>query len=646
MLTIIMLLEFYQLFVHKFSNTVENISFIFFSILLVIQYNVFSKIGKERKRAKLILDNLSETLIYQYVIENGIGGYTYLSNAIQNLSNFLPNDILNNPELLCQIINKEDVPTIQMAEAKSLETLSVFDVEFRINVDSIEKWLHVHSLPYKKDNKIIFDGYMTDITDKKVTEESLRSEKQLLRTVIDNIPDSVYVKDIDGRKILINVANLMNTHYKSENDILGKTDFDLFPLELANKFNIDDQSVFKTGLPVLNREEFLITNDGTKKWQLTSKIPIFDSTGNVNGLVGIGRDITKIKESEEKLKEAMNIAKLGSWEYDVSSDQFTFNNQFYSIYGTRVEKEGIFMSSEMYTQKFVHPDDMEIVSTEIKNAMDTNNPDYQVVLEHRIRRVNNEIGYISVYIRIKKDDLGNTVKIYGVNQDITDRKSIELELTRKNSYLEYASKIIRHDMYSGINMYLPRGINGLKRKLNEEVINTLRLGPSLNLMKGGLSHLQKVYKGVYEFTNLIKQNAELHTSLNSLDTILINFINNTSYKDQVIIDKLPMKDVNPDLFCIAIDNLIRNGLKYNDSEIKMVHIYQLDDDNIIIEDNGRGLTQTEYLKLLKNEGRKDNQKETGSGLGLSICKAILDEHKFIINYEDTMFGTKIKIKLK
>jgi signal transduction histidine kinase len=114
----------------------------------------------------------------------------------------------------------------------------------------------------------------------------------------------------------------------------------------------------------------------------------------------------------------------------------------------------------------------------------------------------------------------------------------------------------------------------------------------------------------------------------------------------VAIDYLPTIEVNQALFCTAIDNLIRNGLKYNDSESKMVAIFMEDEEHIAIQDNGRGMTQLEFEHLSQPYTRRDGQKETGTGLGLNICVAILEEHGFKLSCEKNETGTKMRIKIK
>jgi K+-sensing histidine kinase KdpD len=193
---------------------------------------------------------------------------------------------------------------------------------------------------------------------------------------------------------------------------------------------------------------------------------------------------------------------------------------------------------------------------------------------------------------------------------------------------------------------MPRGLRSLRRRLNDETIKELRIEAPLKMLDEGLKHTQKVYAGVKEFTNLVKENVQLDTKEVDLKEILKNYLSSTSYTKQVVIDDLITMNVNEPLFCTAIDNLIRNGLKYNDSGTKTVMIFMEDDNTLCVQDNGRGMTQTEFENLSKPYIRKKEQKESGSGLGLNICIAILKEHSFNITAEKCNPGTKLRIKLK
>jgi signal transduction histidine kinase len=232
--------------------------------------------------------------------------------------------------------------------------------------------------------------------------------------------------------------------------------------------------------------------------------------------------------------------------------------------------------------------------------------------------------------------------------DMTNNSEKELmrQVMEKNVYLEHAAKILRHDMHSGINTYLPRGVRSLERRLGEDRIKELKIQAPLRLIKDGLAHSQQVYRGVFEFTNLVRENATLTLEKVSIKESLTQYLKRTAYKDQVkISSELPDAYINEALFCTAIDNLIRNGLKYNDSKTKFVKI-SMENNKLSIADNGRGLSIEAFKELKKPYTRKTNQKESGSGLGLNICMAILNEHGFEIRLKDVEKGTTFLIDIK
>jgi len=255
-----------------------------------------------------------------------------------------------------------------------------------------------------------------------------------------------------------------------------------------------------------------------------------------------------------------------------------------------------------------------------------------------------------VYLRATYNPIigedGKPYSVMKIATDITQSVNQQMEIEKKNAYLEHAAKILRHDMHSGINTYIPRGISSLERRLTPELMKQCKLDMPFRLLKEGLSHTQKVYKGVYEFTNLVKKDTILETQELNLKSILADYLRSTSYSDSVIIEDLGISQVNESLFCTAIDNLIRNGLKYNDNSTKCVKIYKTE--NVInVEDNGRGMTQEDFDNLSKPYARKKDQVESGSGLGLNICVAILNEHEFDVSCKKSKSGgTIISIKIK
>jgi PAS domain S-box-containing protein len=166
-------------------------------------------------------------------------------------------------------------------------------------------WASVTKVPLRDQNGKVkgLVGISRDITEIKQVEETLIQERSLLRTLIDNLPDGVYIKDTAGRKTMVNPADLKVLGCKTEAEAIGKSDFDLFPTDIAEKFWADDQKVLQ-GEPVLNREEYVMNDAGEKRWLLTSKLTLRDQDGRITGLVGIGRDITGQKRTEEMLRQS------------------------------------------------------------------------------------------------------------------------------------------------------------------------------------------------------------------------------------------------------------------------------------------------------------------------------------------------------
>jgi PAS domain S-box-containing protein len=148
-------------------------------------------------------------------------------------------------------------------------------------------------------------GMSRDITHIKRIEDELAAERNMLRSVIENLPDPIFVKDAQGRYILDNAAHATSLGAKNREDVIGRTSFDFFPPEEAAAFKRDDDRVVASGIPMENHEECVPDEQGRRRWLLTTKAPILNpQTGEVERLVCIRRDITQTKEAEEKLKAA------------------------------------------------------------------------------------------------------------------------------------------------------------------------------------------------------------------------------------------------------------------------------------------------------------------------------------------------------
>jgi two-component system, sensor histidine kinase and response regulator len=175
-------------------------------------------------------------------------------------------------------------------------------------------WLSVSARPLKDPTGALRGGVAVfrDITVRKHTEEALSKERNLLRTLIDSVPDYIYIKDGECRFVLANTAHLEIMGATTLEQVLGKTDFDVFPPELAARYCADEQEVVRTGHPLVDREEPVLDHRGQQRWVSTTKVPWRDSSGEVVGIIGLSRDITTHKQAEDALQRAKEAAEAAN----------------------------------------------------------------------------------------------------------------------------------------------------------------------------------------------------------------------------------------------------------------------------------------------------------------------------------------------
>ena len=276
-------------------------------------------------------------------------------------------------------------------------------------------------------------GVMVDITDLKKAHESLQESEMYYRTIFENTGTATLIFEKNGIISLANTKCEELSGYSKE-EIEGKKRWIDFVADEDKERMMNFHNLRETNPDsVPQNYEFKLKNkNGDIRDVYANIVPIPHTNNRLVSLLDITdkKQSTKaLRESKAKLRIAMDMAKLVSWEYDVKTDMFTFDDQFYSLYGTSIQKEDIkMMSSEEYAKRFIPPEESYLVAEEIAKTLETDDPNYFQTIEHSIIRADNEKRFILVSLGIIKDSKGQTIKIYGANQDITERKKAEIEL--------------------------------------------------------------------------------------------------------------------------------------------------------------------------------------------------------------------------
>jgi len=188
----------------------------------------------------------------------------------------------------------------------------------------------------------------------------------------------------------------------------------------------------------------------------------------------IWRDITEqkkaeetIRKSEAQLDNAMKLAKMGNWSFDVESGIFTFNDNFYSIFETNAaEMGGYEMTLQEYSEKFAHLDDPKAVSKEAEKSISTTDPNYDSFTQTIIKIPNRKVKNVAVRTFTERDENGKTIRIFGVNQDITELKEVGKELQLAKERAEDSESQIRTLINTIPDLVWTKDVNGVYLNCN------------------------------------------------------------------------------------------------------------------------------------------------------------------------------------
>ncbi|MBC8357768.1 MAG: PAS domain S-box protein [Candidatus Aminicenantes bacterium] len=276
------------------------------------------------------------------------------------------------------------------------------------------------------------------------------------------------------------------------------------------------------------------------------------------------KDITERKQAEEllrtseaQLSNAMQIARLGNWEYDVVSDLFTFNDHFYAIFRTTADKVGGYtMSPARYTELFLYPDDKAVVAIEMKKAFEAVDPYFSRQLEHRIVYADGNIGWISVRFFIVKDDHGRTVKTYGVNQDITERKKAEEKIEKSLKEKEVLLKEIHHRVKNNMQI-ISSLLNIQSANIEDENMREV-----FNVCQSRIRSMALMHETLYKSEDLAR--IDFSEYIRRLTTHLMSMYREGIEPIRLNLDIVDVYlDINRAIPCgMIINELVSNSLKH------------------------------------------------------------------------------------
>jgi PAS domain S-box-containing protein len=333
-------------------------------------------------------------------------------------------------------------------------------------------WVDVQAQAMEENGKRY--GWITllsDITERKRAEEKFRESEEKFRSIVETSSDQIFMIDKDYKLLSINQA-AADLSRKSPQEMIGRSIFEVFPENIAAGFSKNIKNVFDTSKGILIEEKMAFQD--REFYSSTNLNPIKDDTGNVLAVTGVVRDITERKQLEQELQqsrnsllEAQQIARVGSWDWDILTNIISYSDEFNRIFGQHIRNFEAFLDS-------IHPDDRESVDKSVNEALWANKP-YDI--ECRIVLPNEEERIISAQGRVTFDNAGKPVRMIGTVQDITERRQVEEKLKQSEEkyrdLFENASDLIQSCTMEGKCIYVNKAWRDALGYSEKEVLNII-----------------------------------------------------------------------------------------------------------------------------------------------------------------------------
>ncbi|MEM8831613.1 MAG: PAS domain S-box protein [Cyanobacteria bacterium P01_G01_bin.19] len=383
-------------------------------------------------------------------------------------------------QLFLNTLHPEDRDRTDEAVKQALANHSEYDIEYRVvGKDGSVRWLAAKGKGfYNQDGKpVSMMGTMQDIDRRKQAEAELVKTNSILQSIISDTSSIIFVKDLEGKYVTANqsAADLLGIRIE---EMLGQDDTAFFPTETAQSIMAADRQVIQKGISWAYEEEVLIGEKSRSEAMplglslLTNKYPWRDNEGNILGVIGICRDITPLKQSQQQLREqeqllrlALESANAGSWDWEINTGKIVWSPENYDLYGLDPQN-----GSPQYQDwdNRIHPEDRDRVNQEVQKVLEGElsqfNTEFRIVHSQRGVRWLLGIGNVTL------DDEGKPIRLSGINLDITDRKLMEEQLRRSEQHL----RRVLDSLYSFVGVLTP---DGTLIEVNRRALEAANLQP-------------------------------------------------------------------------------------------------------------------------------------------------------------------------
>lgn len=357
------------------------------------------------------------------------GNFVDGNQAAEALVGYAREELIGKSFLTLSLLSPEDLPKASASLQRNAQGQPSGPDEFVLNrKDGRQVPVEIRTYPIQIEGRPLVLGVARDITERKRAEQALAAERTLLRTLVDNLPDLVFTKDLDARVVLCN-ATAARFLGISENQMAGMSVFDINPPDLARAYDEDDRHVLRDGETIHNREEQIRDHAGVLHWHLTTKAPLRARDGQMAGLVAICRDIDErtraeaaLRESEEQFRAMFELASIGMAQADPQSGQWLRVNQKHCAITGYSAAEML----KLRVPEITHPDDRQDDWEAFQRVVRGEASDYR--LEKRYVCKSGSIAWVNVNMTVIRDAAGQPLRTMATIEDITERKQNEVRL--------------------------------------------------------------------------------------------------------------------------------------------------------------------------------------------------------------------------